>query len=62
MDNLVLRVVFQNILFNIMLIIFKKNKTEKNAKICHFHQFFACRNQNDDYLCSLKFQVDFLEF
>ena len=45
-----------------MLIIFKKDKTEKNAKICHFHQFFACRNQNDDYLCSLKFQVDFMEF
>ena len=62
MDNLVLRVVFQNILFNIMLIIFKKDKNGKESKNRNFPQFFACRNQNDDYLCSLKFQIDFMEF
>ncbi len=55
MDNLVLRVVFQNILFNIIYIIFKKGKVEKKSKICHFHQFSTCQNQNDDYICNLVF-------
>ena len=43
------------LLFNIMLIIFKKGKVEKKSKICHFHQFSTCQNQNDDYICNLVF-------
>ena len=50
---------FRYIQFNIMLIIFKKWNLEnastgsaKNAKKGGFGQFFACRNQNDEYICN----------
>ena len=46
---------FRHCQFNIMLIIFKMSKIEKKAKFCHFSLFFACKYQNDDYICSSKF-------
>ena len=45
----------QKTLFNIMLIISKKGFFENNDKFCHFQQFFSCKYQNDDYICSSKF-------
>ena len=48
-----------------MLIIFKKGNlgnastgSAKNAKKGDFGQFFACRNQNDEYICKPYFMTE----